>query len=200
MAVVKEAIPVFTFEADHPRNCDLLLQSIPGQKLRSVIDVTKPAFDYLGKDRERGDAVLSAYQQAWGAYPKTPGMRVTVDTAKLTVDITDPLNEDLETLTKLNKWLTKPRDGGPINSAPVRGDAPKRIQLDVHRIKTLCRELFRLVQMGHGRFVAGIKPSEEDIERLPGKFLLNPGARHQNYQPKFEEDMAAWIDKQTGGN
>jgi len=43
----------------------------------------------------------------------------------------------------------------------------------------------------------GIAPSIDDINELPGKYLLNPGCQVQNQQPRFEEDWDQWVSDLT---
>jgi hypothetical protein len=77
----------------------------------------------------------------------------------------------------------------------VRGVKAMQGELDVHRMKSLCREICDLLAEGHMRVVKGVKPAREDVEDLPGKFLLNPGSRIKTGQPAYEQDYDAWVDR-----
>jgi hypothetical protein len=68
-------------------------------------------------------------------------------------------------------------------------------------MKTLCREIVWLLKEKHVKMVSGPEISLEDVDELPGKFLLNPGSRVPNTQPHFEEDVPEYINnlRKTGG-
>jgi hypothetical protein len=65
--------------------------------------------------------------------------------------------------------------------------------LDPHRFKTLCRELFWLVEAGEAKRVEGVIPTLAEIAELSGHFLLNPGSRISNTQPVYEKDFPDWV-------
>jgi hypothetical protein len=64
-------------------------------------------------------------------------------------------------------------------------------------MKTLCREIVWLLNEGSVRVVKGATPEMDDIDELPGKYLLNPGLRTQTTQPTFEEDYDGWVNQLT---
>ncbi len=179
-------------EADHPRNCDLLIQSLNHEKLRSALDGSKTA-----TDRRTGDQVIPHSQgQYMGSMPRLPGMQLHINLEKLTYLIVDPLLDNHDLIVKLQRWLLRMGQPAPerLNGVPERKGS-----LDVHRMKTLCREMFQLVQSHEARLVrGGVCPDLEDINELPGKYLLNPGAIvNQTAQPRYEDDWSDWVGKIT---
>lgn len=183
-------IPAFGIEADHPRNSDLLIQSVPGLRLRSSISGMKHT---TNKD---GDPVVPVDQSRHlASFPQLPGMRLEVNPEALTYAVIDPLHGNEELCRRITKWL---RDQtGFRGQDVVQGLPPREGKLDnEHRMKTLCREMYNLVQAGEAKPLRGrgmVFPDMVDIESLPGKFLLNPGLRTQTTQPMFEEDWPQWL-------
>ena len=66
-------------------------------------------------------------------------------------------------------------------------------------MKSLCREVAQLIKLGHMRVVAGAAPDEEDVDDLPGEYLLNPGSRVQTTQPRYEKDFEKWVSNLSQG-
>jgi len=194
------SLPPFGIEADHPRNSDLLIQSIPGCKLRSAIGANKPVHPSAkdNEERRRFPMVPRDQATALGQLPPLPGMKLHVNPEKLTYVIEDPLYEDEELMEILQQRMEA--SGMPV-SGELRGVAPQKGTLDVHRMKTLCRELLNIIEAGEARMVKGIKPDLEDINEMPGNYLLNPGARIPNSQPQFEKDMPEYVEnlRKVGG-
>jgi len=79
----------------------------------------------------------------------------------------------------------------------IKGVDTQRGLLDVHRMKTLVREMTWLVNAGEARVIKGSLPKIDDVENMPGHFLLNPGSRTPNTQPQFEKDFPAWVERLT---
>lgn len=184
-------IPPFTVEADHPRNCDLILQSIPGCRLRGSVDGSRHTID-----AKTGDTRVPIDQaRALASFPRTPGMHLSVDPRRLTYKITDPLFKNEAMLNRIQQHF---KEAGR-SSTQVRGVAPLEGTLDKDRMKTLCREVAGLLELGHMKIVAGAKPDVDDIEELPGQFLLNPGSRVQNTQPRYETEYDDWVSRLSQG-
>jgi len=195
---ISVGIQPFGIEADHPRNADLMIQSIPGCRLRGAVVASKGTI--VNHDSETGDSVISPDQAMYlGNYPQIPGMQLHVDPAKCTYSIIDPLYDDEKLCERIK--ATAKRLCGIHMERKLRGVAPQKGKLDPHRMKTLCREMFNIVQAGEGKTVKGVLPTMEDIDSLPGKYLLNPGSRIFNSQPTFEEDFPVWYDNlvKSGG-
>lgn len=177
----------FGIEADHPRNSDLLLQAAPGVRLRSMIDGTKPVID-----QKTGDPRIPLDQSRHLAtFPKTPGMQIHVNPAKCIYKVIDPLHGNEAICHRIASFLRE--NTGLSPSTRIDGVPPREGKLDIHRMKTLCRELVQLVEAGHAKVVHGELPTMAEIVDLPGAFLLNPGARVANTQPVYEKDWDSWV-------
>lgn len=187
-------ISPFGIEADHPRSSDLLIQCIPGVRLRSTISAMKTVKNKRGEDVIPIDQAMGLSQ-----FPVVPGMQLHVDPEKLTYIIIDPLYGSEELCTRISKWMReKAGFAGKVEGQKQRGG---RIDNE-HRMKSLCREMRNLVDAGEARQVKGSGPipDMQEIDELPGKYLLNPGLRTQTTQPMFEEDWGQWLrDLQKSG-
>jgi hypothetical protein len=187
------SVAPFTVEADHPRNCDLLLQNIPGGRLRGAIRASKSV--ETKRKGKKVDVIPKDQARHLGMLPEIPGMRVSVNPAKGVYIITDPLSDDEDLVDQINQGLLADER---IHDVDVQGVQPvpdEKGKLDRHQMKTLCRELVRLKELGHIKEVdRGNVPSMKQVDKLPGKYLLNPGAQIPNGQPRYEEDLPAWVD------
>jgi hypothetical protein len=174
-------------EADHPRMCDLAIQSVPGCILRSAISSSKPSRDY-----KRGVMRINPDQAAYlGQFPPLPGMQIHVNPATLTVMIIDPLHDDKDLCKQIKSAFdhaNECRSKEEWEGVPTRKEV-----LNAHRMKTLCREMLWLVQAGEAKVVKGIQPSMQEVAEMPGNFLLNPGSTVPNGQPQFEKDLDAYV-------
>jgi len=186
----------FSVEADHPQNSDLLIQTIPGCRLRSSISGSKPVRDattgkIIGVPKDR---VL-----ALGSLPRIPGMVITVFPLKKTYEITDGLEGEDEILAEIKRWLKENRQGG--TDSELRPVPKSEGKLDANSMKTLCRELYHIVEADEGKLVEGPSSlSLEDIDDLPGDYLLNPGSRVFNTQPKLEKDFDSWVARMSSSS
>jgi len=190
-------VPPFTVEADHPRNSDLLLQSIVNCRLRSAISASKGTI--VNKQDPDNSPVTPEGQSAFlGAIPPVPGMQIQVDPANLTYKIVDPIHGNEEFCRKLRTAL---KNKGMVVGEKIDGVKPQEGMLDVHRMKTLCRELIWLMDAGEAKLVKGPKPDKEDVDELPGRYLLNPGSRVPNSQPVFEDQYEDYVNnlQKVGG-
>lgn len=193
VATMDATIEPFEIEADHPRNMDLLIQCIPGLKLRSTLDGKKHVVD-----AKSGEKMISEDQiRALGGI-ELPGMRLYVNPARLSYRVKDPLRGDEELCSRIEKHMRK--QGFPTVKK-VDGVETVKGTLDEHRMKSLVREMKHLVANGHAKVVQGQAPSTSQIENLPGEFLLNPGARTHWNQPTFEKDWDDWYSNlmKSGG-
>ncbi len=194
------SVPAWGIEADHPRNSDLALQSVTGLRLRSAINASRTV-----KDSRTGEELVPIDQASGlGRLPAIPGMQLHVNPGQGTYVVIDPLYEDQELCSRIQRRIEQLR--GTSMGATLRGVPPIKGRVgeagfDEHRMKTLCREMYWLVTSGEARVIKGPLPDLEDIEDLPGHFLLNPGSRVANTQPRFEKDWAAWMDNlvRSGG-
>ena len=174
-------VPPFGIEVDHPRNCDIMLQSIPDCRLRSAVSPVVTNVD--GTVRTMTAKGLTP--------PVTPGMQLHVNPEKCSYVVSDPMFGNDEACEKVDKFLTAIGELSGVNNK-IRGVPTLQGTLDVHRMKTLCRELVGLLETGDIKMIKGPKPDLEEVNELPGNYLLNPGSRVHNSQPRYEKDLPAW--------
>ena len=178
------AVGSFAIMADHPLLADLLLQSIPGCRLRSAISANKTAKNGARIGRDQASLL--------GQFPNLQGMELHVNPAKLTYVVLDPLAEDEPTCERIKKLMDSL---GPFRTGDkLRGVPTQKGTLDLHRMKTLVREMIWLVEAGEARVVKGVLPTMDQVESLPGRTLLNAGSRVPNMQPVFEDQWDAWLN------
>lgn len=177
----------FGIEIDHPRNDDVLLQSVVGLRLRSAINGNKGVIDANGDLRVPQDQ-----SRALSSFPQTPGMQLHINPKDCTYVVVDPLNDSPEMCHRIVRFL---KENGGSSVKEVKGVPTQKGTIDADRMKTLCREIIWLLTAGEAKVCKGAVPKLEDIEELPGKFLLNPGSRVQNTQPRYEDDFAGWVSR-----
>ena len=185
----------FTIEIDGHNNNDVMLQSIPGCRMRSAISATRYVTDY-----KTGQPVISIDSAIHlGQLPPTPGMQITVYPDKCSYTIIDPMHTDEDLCDRLQSAIN--RSTNMRIDGKLRGVPPQKGTLDVDRMKTLCREMLCVLGSNDAKVVKGVAPSIEDVDKLPGNYLLNPGSTIPNTQPRYEKDMAAWVQQlnRTGG-
>lgn len=191
MTTTKTAVSVepWGIEADAPRNNDLIIQCIPGCRLRGAVNASKPATDY-----KTGEPKIPQDQaRHLGQLPPIPGMQLHVNPAKLTYTIIDPLYEDEDLCERIRRGIE--RSSAVRSVTKLRGVAPQKGELDEHRMKSLVREMVNLVKANEAKVVKGALPAMDAVDELPGRYLLNPGARVANQQPVFEDQWSQWLDQ-----
>ena len=181
-------------EADHPRNCDLLIQCVPGCVLRSAISGVKGHTDASGEYRVPVDQ-----SRHLGSFPNTPGMQLHVNPAELTYMIVDPMRDNVQLCDRVRKYLKETT--GMTVSEKLNGVPTTSGKLDVHQMKSLVREMLWLVNSGEAKKCKGALPTMDDVNDLPGHFLLNPGMRVQTTQPRYEHQWEEWVQNlsRSGG-
>lgn len=186
IAAAAMMVAPWAIEADHPRFCDLLLQSIPGCRLRSKASAMKGAVDV-----KTGDVRVPVDQsRALAAMPVIPGMQLHVIPHELRYRVIDPLHGNKPLLARISRFLEE--QGGTLASKNFDGVPPLDGTLDVHQMKTLNREMLNLVKAQEATIVDGKMPTLDDVNDLPGYYLLNPGSRVYNGQPTYEKDYEDW--------
>jgi hypothetical protein len=125
-------------------------------------------------------------------------MQLHVNPKDLTYVVVDPLANDPAMCARIVRFMKETMGS---STKEVNGVAPQSGTLDQDRMKTLCREIIWLLTAGEAKVVKGAIPKLEDIEELPGKFLLNAGSQVQNTQPRYEDDWQSWVNNlsRSGG-
>jgi len=195
-ATAKISVPAFGVEADGPRNNDLLIQSIPGCRVRSAINASKGTV-VNRQDRENSPVIPKGQATFLGGLPPIPGMQIHVNPAQGKVKIVDPLHGDDAFCKRLEKSLAA---AGTVIKE-LSGVPPREDTLDEHRMKTLCRELLAMMDAGEAKLIKGPKPDIEDIDEMPGRYLLNPGSQVPTGQPRFEDQLEEYVEnlRKVGG-
>lgn len=187
------SLPPFGVKADHPRNCDLAIQGIPGCRLRSRITATRTVtINSQGSDKDQ-QVIPPDQSRHLGLLPEIPGMELHVNPEKCTYKIVDPLHGDKKLLRRIQRGLEQ--DERQFRGTKFDGVPPQEGKLDKHRMKTLCRELLDLLDEKHVVMAKGPKPGLQEIDELDGNYLLNPGSKIPNSQPMFEKDMGEYNAK-----
>ena len=187
-------VPPFTIEADNPRNSDLIVQSIENCRLRSKIKPTKQIFD-REPGMPKGEQVeVPENARMIGGIPRDiPGMRLSVNPMEGTYEITDPLEGDERTLERIQNAIN--RSTGYKTGNKLSAVRSREGHIDKDRMKTLVRELYFAVEAGHAKMHKGPKLSLEDINDLPGRYLLNASNFSQWNQPKYEDEFEGFKEK-----
>lgn len=184
----------FTVEATCDRNRNLLIQNIPGMILRSAISSAAPV-----KDARTGEEMVPVDQaRGLGQMPATPGMLLKVDPRNLSYKVTDPLCDDERLQGRLSSFLRQ--KGAPSNTS-VTGMPAQEGVLDIHQMKTLCRELANAEAKGDVTAKKNKVPTVSQCDEFDGRYLLNPGSRVRNSQPRYEDEFEEWVSRlgQQGG-
>lgn len=184
--------PEYSVEADAPRNNDLLMQSIPGVRLRSRILPNRPV---IANRQGESRPIPRDQSRHLGAIPELPGMRLTVIPKELKYRIEDPFDEEMgENLRRALQSDDRPTNFDP--NRPIKGVKTQEGVLDEDRFKTLCREIRNMLDAGEMREQGGSFLALEEIDQLPGRYLLNPGSRTRTDQPRYEDEYEEWAQRQ----
>jgi len=175
----------YTIVADHPRNSDLLIQNIPGMRLRSRISASRTVIANPQNDSR-------PIPKSQAGMPEVPGMTLTVDLSNGRYFVEDPLFNDERKCEQLKQTLMNNESQYLPKNTKIRGVAPQKGHLGKDEFKTLCREIRNLLDYGEATEVGTPFPTRDAIDNLPGDYLLNPGARVDNTQPRYEKDWEQW--------
>ena len=181
-----KAVAPWGIEIDVYSNSDVIVQSIPGCRLRGAIRA--------GRTLPNGENPPDSWA-VYGKLPQVPGMELHVNPAARSYTIVDPLHTDEDLRATLQRRML---GAGMIGSrTEIRGVPPTKGELDTDRMKTLVREMFRLVRDKMAVVIKGSLPDEEAIDRLPGRYLLNPGSTIPNGHPYYEDEWESWFRRRT---
>lgn len=180
----------FGIRINHPRNSDVLLQSVPGLRLRSTLKATRTV-----KDAKTGQEYIPVDQAiALSTFPEVPGMEIHVHPDNLMYRPIDPLDKDEALCERIRKRLA---EGGKPVAGKIKGAKCEPGELDKHRMKTLVREMCQLVASGEAEVCKGSLPTKAQVDGMAGEYLLNPGSRVFNSQPVYEKDWDEWVTNLT---
>lgn len=130
--------------------------------------------------------------------PDLPGIHFTLDLRRSKLRIFDPLEKRPDLLAAHDKVSEKVRQIKPTDSKSS-AVAERIMDLSPDQMKTLVMEIGR--NLGHVyRIVEGTFPSDEEIGRMPGRRLHDPGnsnARKVKYHDDAEEHYRA-MDARIG--
>jgi hypothetical protein len=182
------SVPPFGVEADGLRNNDLLLQSIPNGRLRSAISASKGTV--VNTQCPENTPVIPEGQAMFlGALPPIPGMQIHVNPQDGRYKIVDPIHGNKTFCKRLEKAL----EAKNVVFRDLDGVPTKDGTLDEDSMKTLCRELIWLLDAREAKLVKGPRPSIEDVDEMPGRYLLNPGSRIPTGQPRYEDELSTYV-------
>jgi len=181
------SVSPFEIEAVHPRNCDLYIQ-VTGTRLRSRIRPVKEVFDRREGEQITRPTSAKVVDELPG---EIVGMRMQVRPGDLTFKVLDTIDDD--TLKQVQKAM-KAHSGVAV-SEKLRGVKEQEGKLNKDEMKTLVRELVRIVQSGEAKVTKGTLPDMVDVDDLPGKYLLNSRNLSNWHQPRYEEDVEEWTEK-----
>lgn len=180
----------FVVEANTRRNGDILIKNIPNLRLRGALDPSKTIVASPKQNAEDFEPIIPADQsRGLSTIPRTPGQRLYVNIKEKRYKVVDPLRDDESLRDRLASAL---RQKG-LSVQKIAGVREQRGELSVDSMKSLCREIRDLLEDGHVKEVDGKEvPSRDKIDKLPGEYLLNPGSRFRNSQPRYEKDFEEW--------
>lgn len=183
-------VPPFGIEIDTETNCDMIIQSLPlHDRLRSAVRAGKNILD-----PETGKRVmLIDPARHLAMLPDVPGQQLHVNPAKLTYTITDPLCKDENLCSEICDALRA--DERPFMPEKLKGIKPTNGDMDKHHMKTLCREMAYLVEHGYAKMAKGPQPTQEQVDELPGSYLLDPGLKERSSRPLYEEEFDEWYEQ-----
>lgn len=181
------SVTPFEIEAAHPRNCDLYIQ-VTGTRLRSRIKPVKEVFDRRDGEQITRPTSAKVIDELPG---EIVGQQMQVRPGDLTYKVIDPI--DADTLKAVQKAM-KAHSGSSV-SEHLRGVKDQEGKLNKDEMKTLVRELVRIVQSGEAKVTRGTLPDMADVDDLPGKYLLNSRNLSNWHQPRYEEDLDNWTEK-----
>jgi len=125
--------------------------------------------------------------------PDIPGLHLTLNFRDNKLTIEDPLRKDRDLCAKIKSSLravNRFKSDGELTGVPTVEKT-----LSVHQMKTLVLEIRDRMAANEVRIIKGEFPTDDQIEKLPGKKLLDPGRNFPTSQPMFEEDWWDWASR-----
>lgn len=189
----------FAIEARTPRNQDLMIQCLGGMKLRGAVSATVEVFDHtwtdLDADSEDGERLtMPTPAKVIPGVGDLPGEQLYVNPVTGEWKTFDPLYKKEAVLDRIRRAI-KNRGGVANVGERLRGIKARSGRVDADTMKTLCRELLCFIEAKEARVVKGICPDRDDVDELPGRYLLNWSNRSKWHQPRYEDQVDRWTEK-----
>lgn len=180
------SVSAWGMEAEHPTNSDLLIKCLANVRLRSAV---RPVKEVIG--RRHGEQITKATSadNIDGLPSRVPGMQLHVNPRTRKVRVIDPLLKEEQTLEDIN---TAMQEAGIPTATKLRAVPTREELLDEDQFKTLVREMVWFVEAGEAVVARGVKPDLEEVDQLPGDYLLNPGSGSQWNMPRYEKELDEW--------
>jgi len=191
-------VPPFEVEVHTPRNQDIMVQCLGNMRLRGAVRSTVDVFDkqWLDDDEDQDAEDLptrSAPARLIEGISDLPGMRIMIHPGELKWKVYDPLHKKEKTFKKIKRAMK--RAFGVISVGDTLGGVKPRMGvMDEHTMKSFIREILCFIISEEVRVVKGVAPSIEDVNALPGRYLLNNSNVGNWHQPRFEDQYNTWVD------
>ena len=180
----KTIVAPFAIEISDKHNSDQSLNVLPGCRLRGRIEY-RPGMSI-------------DYQKALAGCPAViPGQQLKVFPERKKWRISDPLCDDPALCRQIRDYIVKRRK---MKLDEIRGVDATEGEIDVHRMKTLCRKMLQIVEHGSAFVVDGPTPTMEEIDSLPGRYLANASAVTRWSMPVYEDEMESWVASLARGS
>lgn len=125
--------------------------------------------------------------------PDVPGLHLTLNLRDNRLTIEDPLRKDRDLCAKIKSALKHARLFG--SDGELVGVATVEKTLSVHQMKTLVLEIRDRMAANEVRMIKGEFLTDDQIEKLPGKQLLDPGRNFPTSQPMFVDDWWDYVSR-----
>jgi len=182
----------FGIEADGKGNGNVFLKSIPNCNLRSRV---KQVRMIIGHERDPQTLERMRKPVSGGMVrdlpANIPGMQLHVNPKDCTYLIIDPLFDDQDTLDRIQAAVEAHkgmRTGKKLRGVPKRGGT-----ISTDSMKTLIREILCVLESNNARVCKGTIPDRDDVDDLPGDYLLEPANRGKWNRPRYEKDLPEWV-------
>jgi hypothetical protein len=123
-----------------------------------------------------------------------PGARLAVDIRRAKATLFDPLQTTKEGREVLERYNAVAK-GIPALRKDCKPFETLQYQLDEDQLKTLLYELLRKMDSGCLDIVEGSLPTLQELEKIPGHELYDPGNNSED-KPRYKKDLKAWRDRQ----
>lgn len=198
MSTKEESVAVtpFAVEARTPRNQDVMIQNLGRMRLRGAVSSSVEVYDKQWESEDGSEEIPTrpASAKLIDGIAETPGMILYINPASREWKVVDPMYDDEKKLSRIAKAMK--RALGMINvGEKLQGIAPKSGKLGPDEMKSLCKEVVCLVEASEMKVVKGIAPSMEDVDQLPGRYLLNWSNLNQWKQPRYEDEYDNWVNR-----